>query len=74
MRRLGGKCPYESPLDEIIPASNVFGCLIVDSFQGRRDNVCFYFLLLSVSLPCSSAAAFCDEAGLPALMGFWIPA
>lgn len=32
-----------------------------------------FVFLLAVSLPCSSAAAPCDEAGFPMLWGFWIP-
>lgn len=69
MRRLGDTCLYEV-LDEIIPASNVFACLIADSFG--EGGIMFVFSFL-----CRFRAARprppCDEAGLPMLWDFWIP-
>lgn len=55
--------------DEIIPASNVFGCLIVGSFQGWRKGWYPFLLFLRRFLAARPSVA-CDEAGLPALWAF----
>lgn len=55
-------------LDEIIPASNVFGCLIVDSFWEGGIMSCFFSFLCRFGA--ALAAASCDEAGLPTLWAF----